>query len=207
MFVADEGVAAVMGCDAVVGRWCLVGRAVREPPLRPAGWLHGWRGLGVLVVWLVCPSAPGPHPNPLPSNGRGGMFVVDEGVAAVMGVVVVWLVGRFACPPPPLRVIPSLVAGGMLDSGWVCWWRRGVVVWLACPAPPRALTPTLSRPTGEGECLWRMSVLLRCEGMVVVWLVGRPRTAPTSGWLVAWMERVGCVGGLVGVPLRPGPSP
>ena len=54
-----------MGCDGVlvgggvwlVGKWCLVG-----VPL----------------------AAPGPHPNPLPSNGRGGMFVADECVAAVM---------------------------------------------------------------------------------------------------------------------------
>ena len=37
----------------------------------------------------------------------------------------------------------------------------GVVVWLACPSPPQALTPTLSRPTGEGECLWQMRVLLQ----------------------------------------------
>ena len=49
--------------DAVVGRWCLVG---------------------------VPGSAPGPHPNPLPSNGRRGMFVADECVAAVMGM---WLFG------------------------------------------------------------------------------------------------------------------
>ena len=42
-----------------------------------------------VVFWLACPT-PGPHPNPLPSNGRGGMFVADECVAAVMGA---WLVG------------------------------------------------------------------------------------------------------------------
>ena len=37
---------------------------------------------------------------------------------------------------------------------------------------------------------------------------GGSRTAPTSGWMVAWMERVGCVGGLVGVPRSaPGPHP
>ena len=34
-----------------------------------------------------------------------------------------------------------------------------VVVWLVGAPPPRALTPTLSRRAGEGECLWRMRVL------------------------------------------------
>ena len=38
---------------------------------------------------------------------------------------------------------------------------EGVVFWLAFPSPLRALTPTLSRPTGAGECLWQMRVLLR----------------------------------------------
>ena len=38
---------------------------------------------------------------------------------------------------------------------------RGEVVRVACPTPPRALTPTLSRRAVEGECLWRMRVLLR----------------------------------------------
>ena len=37
----------------------------------------------------------------------------------------------------------------------------GEVVRVAGPAPPRALTPTLSHPTGEGECLWRMRLLRR----------------------------------------------
>ena len=82
MIVVDEGVAAAMG---VVVVW-LVGAGLKPAPT--PGWLHGWRGLGVVVVaWPR--AAPGPHPNPLPSNGRGGMFVADEGVAAAMGVVVV----------------------------------------------------------------------------------------------------------------------
>ena len=79
----------------------------------------------MLVVWLVCPSAPGPHSNPLPSNGRGGMFVVDEGVAAVMGG---WWFGWRAPPSPG---IPRSVVGPL---GFACsrpfrgagaWWWFG----------------------------------------------------------------------------------
>ena len=91
MFAADEGVAVVMGT------W-LFGWQGRFETC-PYG-LAGWRGLGVVVAWPR--SAPGPHPNPLPSNGRGGMFVADECVAAVMGV---WLfgclVGRAGLEPAP----------------------------------------------------------------------------------------------------------
>ncbi len=47
----------------------------------------------------VLRSAPGSHPNPLPSNGRGGMFVADECVAAVKGVWMFGWQGRFeTCP-------------------------------------------------------------------------------------------------------------
>ena len=62
---------------------------------------------------------------------------------------VVALVGRFANRP---------YVGG-LDR----WTGMGVAVakgrgcvggLVGVPAPPRALTP-ISRPTGEGECLWR----------------------------------------------------
>ena len=58
------------------------------------------------MVYVVLPrSAPGPHPNPLPSNGRGGMFVADEGVAAVMCVGC--LVGMPLCPRFPLTLTHS----------------------------------------------------------------------------------------------------
>ena len=58
----------------LMGWWCLVGRAGLKPA--PTGWLDGE---GWVLLWLAWPrSAPGPHPNPLPSNGRGGMFVADE---------------------------------------------------------------------------------------------------------------------------------
>ena len=66
MFVADEGVAAVRE-DLVV--W-LVGRFANRPYVRLAGSLDRNGCVGGLVG--VPRSAPGPHPNPLPSNGRGG---------------------------------------------------------------------------------------------------------------------------------------
>ncbi len=62
----------------------------------------GGGGCGCLVG--VPLAAPGPHPNPLPSNGRGGMFVADEGVAAVgevggdVEVMGVWLFGWQGIP-------------------------------------------------------------------------------------------------------------
>ena len=72
MIVVDEGVAAVMGCG------CLVGAGLKPAP---TGW---WLERGMFVAdegvaavrgwwWFRGPlAAPGPHPNPLPSNGRGG---------------------------------------------------------------------------------------------------------------------------------------
>ena len=45
----------------------------------------------MLLVWLVCPAPPRAlTPTLFRPTGEGGMFVVDEGVAAVMGV---WLFG------------------------------------------------------------------------------------------------------------------
>ena len=116
----------------------------------------------MLVVWLACGPAP-PRALTLTLSRRAGegMFVADEGVAAVRGWCwfsgsaangcVGGLVGRAGLKPAPTSV------------GLDRWTGMGVlVVWLACgPAPPRALTPTLSRRTGEGECLWRMRVLRR----------------------------------------------
>ncbi len=71
------------------------------------------------------------------------------------------------------------------------WWEGGV--WLACgPAPPRALTLTLSRRAGEG-----MFVADECTLMMGMWLFGwqgRFETCPYVG-RIASMERVGCCGG------------
>ena len=68
------------------------------------------------------------------------MFVADEGVAAVREDLVVWLVGRFANRP---------TTSGWLDGSLD---RNGCVGGLVGRAAPlRALTPTLSRPTGEGD--------------------------------------------------------
>ena len=67
-----------------------------------------------------------------------------------------------------------LVVGGVVVMD-------GVVVWLVCPAPPRALTLTLSRRAGEG-------MIVADEGVAAVvgwwWFgwQGGSRTAPT-GWL------------------------
>ena len=101
MFVADEGVAAVRG-------WCwfsgsaangcvggLVGRGGSRTA--PTGWPAGCMDGEGWVCWWFGWCAPPPRaltPGPHPSNGRGGMFVADECVAAVMGVLVVWLVGQ-----------------------------------------------------------------------------------------------------------------
>ena len=78
------------GQDAVMGWWRFgwQGRFETCPYVRRVGSLDRNGCVGGLVG--VPRSAPGPHPNPLPSNGRGGMFVADECVVAVMGA---WLFG------------------------------------------------------------------------------------------------------------------
>ena len=87
----------------------------------------------MVVVWLVCPSLPGPSPQPSPVQRERGMFVADEGVAAVRGV---WLFGWCAPPSPGIprshsfaRSRPFRCAKGArvvlvqrVGGEGVCWW-------------------------------------------------------------------------------------
>ena len=66
-------------------------------PYGLAGGLRRWTGMGVAVVegrgvWLVCPSPPRALTLTLSRRAGEGMFVADEGVAAVREDLVVWLV-------------------------------------------------------------------------------------------------------------------
>ena len=109
-------------------------------------------------------AAPGPHPNPLPSNGRGGCLWR-------MSVLLRWgygggLVGR-TDREPPLRP-----AGWIVGQEWVCWWfgwcapRRPGHTPLCCRSSGLRLLASLSL-CERGDCSW-------ADRFLVVWLVGLP---------------------------------
>ena len=201
----------------------------------------GWTGLsgvvwilGVLLVVVLGIRAgesvwPLSSPGPLPPGGRGGFVGGGWGFQLVVGcvwdggVVFVWGVfifceGRFAsfAVVGPFSNGPYGAAVLVFSKGPAGWRSLcGVRWWLgespSGPAPPRALTPALSRRAGEGVLLlvdggfglvigvwdggvvfvWESFFLRRCASLPSLCL-GRSRTAPT-GWR-AWCSRTGVAG-------------
>ena len=76
-------------------------------------WWFGWRA----------PLRPGPSPQPSPVQRERGMFVADEGIAAVMGVWLFGWQGRFETCPDARRVA-SLDRNGCCggEGAWVFGW-------------------------------------------------------------------------------------